>query len=247
MKKTFSLLLVLALSFAICGSALAIELENDAAQENLEAAQQNASEELVSALDELNTDETASEDVMEQALTETTERAYDPIVDYAQQMIDAAVVGDYEAGYAAQEARNKKIAEMQLDYEEISFDDFMLIAKIIWAEAGSEWLDDEWKMCVGEVVLNRVASPEFPNTVKEVLEQPGQYYGANSRYFNNIIPTERCAQVAMRLMNGERVINDPSVVFQANFRQGGGVHTACYDKLLGWTYFCYSRNISLYE
>ena len=65
MKKTFSLLLVLALSFAICGSALAIELENDAAQENLEAAQQNASEELVSALDELNTDETASEDVMD--------------------------------------------------------------------------------------------------------------------------------------------------------------------------------------
>lgn len=36
--------------------------------------------------------------------------------------------------------------------------DLMLLAKVIYAEAGSDFLSDEWKMCVGEVVLNRVAS-----------------------------------------------------------------------------------------
>lgn len=170
---------------------------------------------------------------------------YDPDIDYTALMIEAATLGDYEAGSAAELARNEKIADLSLDLSEIKFDELMLVSKIIYAEAGSVWLDDDWKMCVGEVVFNRVASPEFPDTIKEVLEQPGQYYGANSRYFNNLIPTERCVLAATRLFNGERLM-EPSVVFQANFRQGGGTHTAVYDRHLGWTYFCYSRNVGLY-
>lgn len=170
---------------------------------------------------------------------------YDPDTDYSALMIEAVTLGDYEAGSAAELARNEKIADLGLDMSEVKFDELMLVSKIIYAEAGSVWLDDDWKMCVGEVVFNRVASPEFPNTIKEVLEQPGQYYGANSRYFNNLIPTERCVLAAMRLFNGERLM-EPSVVFQANFKQGGGTHTAVYDKHLGWTYFCYSRNAELY-
>ena len=38
----------------------------------------------------------------------------------------------------------------------------------------------------------------------------------------------------------------PAVVFQANFKQGSGVCKALYDSHLGWTYFCYSSNMSLY-
>lgn len=174
------------------------------------------------------------------------EAAYNPEIDYSGEMITAAVTGDYEAGLSAQQSRDEKIADMNLDEQNICFEDMMLISKIIYAEAGSVWLSDEWKMCVGEVVLNRVASPEFPNTIKEVLEQPGQYYGANSRYFDSLLPSERCVAAAMKLLNGERLL-EPAVVFQANFTQGGGTHTACYDKYLGWTYFCYSTNTGLYE
>jgi len=167
-------------------------------------------------------------------------------VDYSKIMITAAVTGDVAAGAAAQDSRDKKIAALGLNEKSYTFEDLMLISKIIYAEAGSEWLSDEWKMCVGEVVLNRVASPEFPNTIKEVLEQPGQYYGANSRYFNNLLPSERSVVCAMRLLNGERLL-EPSVVFQANFTQGGGTHTAVFDKYLGWTYFCYSSKTELYQ
>ncbi len=172
--------------------------------------------------------------------------AYDADVDYADMMVDAAVIGDYDTGVAAQQARDEKIAALGLTENAYTFEDLMLLSKIIYAEAGSEWLSDEWKMCVGEVVLNRVASPEFPNTIKEVIEQPGQYYGANSRYFSKLLPSERCAVSAMRLLNGERLL-EPSVVFQANFTQGGGTHTAVYDKHLGWTYFCYSSKTELYQ
>lgn len=180
------------------------------------------------------------------ALSGGANAAYDPNTNYAQIMVQAAAAGDYAAGQAAEAARNEKIATLGRSDQPCTFNDLMLLSKIIYAEAGSEWLSDEWKMSVGEVVLNRVASPEFPNTIEEVLAQPGQYYGSNSRYFNNLIPSVRCAQCAMRLLNGERIL-EPSVVFQANFRQGGGVQTAYYDKALGWTYFCYSSRLYLYQ
>lgn len=123
--------------------------------------------------------------------------------------------------------------------------DLMLLAKVIYAEAGSDFLSDEWKMCVGEVVLNRVASPEFPNTIPDVVYQPGQYHGARSGYIASLIPSERCIEIAKRLLDGERIM-EPSVVFQANFKQGSGVYKALYDSHPGWTYFCYSTNMSLY-
>ena len=172
--------------------------------------------------------------------------AYNPDADYTSIMIEAATEGDYDKGYDAQDARNEKIDTLGLEYEKINFDDLMLLSKIIYAEAGCEWLSDEWKMCVGEVVLNRVASPEFPDTLKEVLEQTGQYYGKNSSYFNKLLPNTRCVQAAVRLLNGERLM-EPSVVFQANFKQGSGVAVSYSDTLLGNTYFCYSSHMDLYE
>lgn len=184
--------------------------------------------------------------VLASALTVGARAAYEPDVDYSQMMINAAVVGDYETGRAADAARKAKIADMGLYFNDINFDELMLLSKIMYAEAGSVWLSDQWKMCVGEVVLNRVASPEFPNTIADVLAQPGQYYGANSRYFNSLLPSETCVRLALRLLEGERVMNDPAVVFQANFRQGSGTHTAIYDRYLGWTYFCYSSKPELY-
>ena len=183
-----------------------------------------------------------------QSLETTTEDVYaehESEIDYTQVMIEAVTTGDNERGYTAELARNEKIDRLGLPHQKYSFSDLMLLSKVIYAEAGSEWLSDEWKMCVGEVVMNRVASPEFPNTIEEVLTQPGQYYGSGSTYFNRIIPSDRCTRAAVRLLNGERLM-EPSVVFQANFRQGGGTCLSYYDNCLGWTYFCYSNRPNLY-
>ncbi len=172
--------------------------------------------------------------------------AYEPDVDYSAQMAEAVTAEDDDAGIAAQQARDEKIDDLKLDVKKYSYEDLKLLSKIIYAEAGCEWLDEEWKMHVGEVVLNRVESPEFPDTIKEVLEQPGQYYGKNSSYFNSLVPSEACVRAALRLLNGERLL-EPAVVFQANFKQGSGVHTARYDEQLGWSYFCFSSNPGLYD
>ena len=166
-------------------------------------------------------------------------------VDYSEIMIISAINGDVVTGTQAEQDRNAKIDKQGLSYPKIKFNDLFLVSKIMTAEAGSYWLSDEWKMAVGEVLLNCVASPEFPNTIEECLYQPGQYYPKNSSYFKKLLPWERETRLAWRLLEGERYL-EPSVVFQANFAQGGGTFKSFYDRYLGRTYFCYSTKPGLY-
>jgi hypothetical protein len=172
--------------------------------------------------------------------------AYDPEENYMDRMLDAVTAGDAAAGEAAERQRNEKIEAQNSGHIPIRFEDLLLLSQIMYAEAGSYWLGDEWKLYVGEVVLNRVASTEFPDTIREVLEQPGQYYGKDNPYFSGLRPDRRCAELALRLLEGERHM-EASVVFQANFRQGSGTYLALCDSRLGWTYFCYSLRPELYQ
>ena len=56
-----------------------------------------------------------------------------------------------------------------IPYSTISMADKELIAKLVYAEAKGE--PYAGKVAVATVVLNRVASPEFPNTIREVIYQ----------------------------------------------------------------------------
>ena len=57
--------------------------------------------------------------------------------------------------------------------KEIDFDDLYLLARLVESEAGNEGY--ETKMMVASVVMNRVADSRFPNTIKEVVYQNGQF------------------------------------------------------------------------
>lgn len=52
-------------------------------------------------------------------------------------------------------------------------DDIDMLATVVRAEAGNQPL--EGKRAVVAVILNRVASDNFPNTIEEVLHQDGQF------------------------------------------------------------------------
>lgn len=62
--------------------------------------------------------------------------------------------------------------------EEVVCDDYVgedleLLAALIHAEAGNQ--DMTGKRLVADVVLNRVASPKFPNSIEEVIYDPNQF------------------------------------------------------------------------
>lgn len=168
-------------------------------------------------------------------------------LDYMALMMESCLNGDLETGRRAESDRNAKIAALDLDVPEISFDELYELSKAITDEAGSYWIPMDWKMMTGEVLLNRVVSVEYPNTITEVIHQRGQYSGANSERFESLVPFEDCVEAAGRLLSGERLINDTSVVFQSNHRQGSGTYLELYDSYLGYTYLCYSNHPWLYE
>lgn len=93
-----------------------------------------------------------------------------------------------------------------------------MLAHLIGGEAGADWCTDELQLMVGSVVLNRMASDKFPNTMEEVIFQKGQYSVTwNGAYENE--PTERTvANARYLLLNGPTIPSD--VLFQANFPQG---------------------------
>lgn len=97
----------------------------------------------------------------------------------------------YELEVAAEKARWE---EMETEYNEVTtyiatkddrldpedlvreteyWDSLELLAAVVEAEAGNQ--DMTGKRLVVDVVLNRVDSPLFPDTITEVLEQPGQF------------------------------------------------------------------------
>lgn len=153
-------------------------------------------------------------------------------IDWREVMVNAVCHADNHGGLEAQYALGGTI----------KYDDLYLLAKIVALESGPNW-DDQGIMAIGEVVLNRVASPEFPNTIREVLYQtaPMQYEPVWSDGWGNYVPPERYVRLALRLLDGERVFNDPTIVFQALFPQGSGIAFTYHDDdLNNDTYFCWT-------
>jgi len=121
-------------------------------------------------------------------------------------------------------------------------EDLKWLSAVMYCEAGSEWITDDEQLLFGQVVINRVNSPEFPNTVKEVVTQPNQYHPEK---FVNQTPDQRTIHNAKLLLEGYGPDMPPSVVFQDNRALGAVWKKIEIDKL-GTTYFCHSPNLDLY-
>lgn len=92
------------------------------------------------------------------------------------------------------------------DISEVTFDegDRYLLANLIYCEAGGEPYDGQ--VAVGSVVINRVLSSVYPDTVVGVIYQRGQFTPAGSGRLaialNDNRATERCYRAADEAMSG---------------------------------------------
>lgn len=85
-------------------------------------------------------------------------------------------------------------------------EDLLWLARIIEVEARGKSVSA--KTAVGNVVMNRVASPRFPNTVYEVIFQKGQFPPAYRSSFASSVPTESSIVAAKRAFLGVKVAED---------------------------------------
>ena len=92
--------------------------------------------------------------------------------------------------------------------EGYSQDDLYLLAAIIHAEAEGE--PYEGKIAVGSVVMNRVFSSKFPNTISSVIYQANQFEPVRSGRLQMIMdkgPNEDCFSAAREVLNGRRNVD----------------------------------------
>ena len=125
------------------------------------------------------------------------------------------------------EAENEELREWAVTYNS----DLDLLSRLLMAEAGGSTLEDI--QCVGVVAMNRVVHKDFPDTLREVVYQPGQYAPTWNGAINKT-PSERCVEVARELLNGERYGVPENVVFQSQEQLGSGLW-----KQVGVHYYCY--------
>ena len=77
------------------------------------------------------------------------------------------------------------------------YPDWYWMSKIIMAESEGE--SEEGQIAVGNVILNRVNSPSFDNTIKDVIHASGQFsVFANGRI--NLYPSKKCITSAYKVL-----------------------------------------------
>ena len=196
-----------------------------------------------------------------------TVRGYDPEVDYMRAMKQALEDGSpyaMEVGALYEQQRNLKIQELELPQEQTAYfsqygeaeeileamaqaeapkaaytqADLDLLSRLIYAEAGCTWIPDWVQRMVGSVVLNRVESQYYPDTIREVIYQPGQYAPTWDGSLQKT-PDARTIENARYLLEHGSICPE-NVVGQNSIVTGSGVYTSYQDPILGTTvYFCY--------
>lgn len=119
------------------------------------------------------------------------------------EMGEAQTMEQIRAAEEAAEAAKKK-AELKKQYEAVSAsgNEVQLLGALIQLESGNQ--PYEGQLAVGAVVMNRVRSGRYPNTIADVIFAPGQFPSASTRVYSqmNSGVKSSCLQAAQEAING---------------------------------------------
>ncbi len=100
-------------------------------------------------------------------------------------------------------------------------DELRLLGALIYCEAGNQ--SYEGMVGVGAVVMNRVKSGAYPNTIHSVIYASGQFTpamtGKVAKVYEGNVP-EVCLQAAQAAINGETTVGDATHFRRAGKREG---------------------------
>ena len=144
----------------------------------------------------------------------------------AKEVFAAAEEAAKEAEKAKAEARAKASANVG-EGVEYSDSTLKLLASIIFCEAGNQ--PYEGQVAVGAVLMNRVRSDAFPDTVREVIYQKGQFTPAGSGWLDRVVAskgyTDAALQAAKDALAGQSPIGDCLYFDQGSQGKRIGAHS----------------------
>ena len=115
------------------------------------------------------------------------------------------------------EEQKIQINELSLDEDKeddslnVSMEDYLEFSRLVEAEASSE--DLYGKTLVADVVVNRIYSDIFPDTLSEVIHDEGQFDPVDNGYIDYVEPSHDAKCAAMRALKREDY-SDGALYFQ---------------------------------
>lgn len=135
----------------------------------------------------------------------------------------------------AQEERKAKLMEErrnQFNMDSFTDEDYNNLLKIVEAEAGVN--DINGKMMVANVILNRVASQRFPNTISGVIFARGQFSPVSKGRFYQVKVKDSTIEAVERALNGED--NSRGALFFMNRRASNRGASSWFDSSLSYLF-----------
>lgn len=114
--------------------------------------------------------------------------------------------------------------------------DLQLMANAVYGEARGE--PYEGQVAVAAVILNRLESPDFPNTISEIIFQPGAFTAvADGQIW--LTPNEQAKSAVLDAMNGWDPTENALYYFNPNTATSKWIWTRPQIKQIGEHIFCY--------
>ena len=156
--------------------------------------------------------------VQEETQEEASWNFADTVTDIQEDAVDQTKAAAEEAKRLAEEkaaqeaaAQAEKEAQAQaLSAVNASASEQELLAALIFCEAGNQSYDGQ--VAVGAVVMNRVRSGSFPDTITDVIYQSGQFTPAMTGWLDSVLAsdgyTDSAMQAAADALAGSNPIGD---------------------------------------
>lgn len=130
---------------------------------------------------------------------------------------------------AAKKAETTTTAAPQSNSGTISYTDeeYEMLCYVLQGEVGN--CSEASKIAVANVVINRVKSGRFGNSIKAVLTAPNQFTAINGYYNRSKTPSQNTRDCALRALNGEDNSNGATYYYAP--RYCGGATAAWFESL----------------
>lgn len=140
-------------------------------------------------------------------------------------------IGEAQVSVSGQRVVDYQVME-SAEIWNLSDEDVEVLLRIVEAEAGSE--DEDGRLLVANVVLNRVASDMFPDTVPDVVFQQGkgvtQFSPVASGSYYRVKVSEKTVSAVERALKGEDI--SQGALYFASRRYASGSKMRWFDEKL---------------
>lgn len=200
---------------------------------------------------------------MAEFIKEKTDLLNQLIAKAAQEEAAARIRAAQQAAASMNTSGNIQQADSGISGGSVSLSDYeiMMLATIIYCEAGNQGTDGQ--LAVGYVIMNRIRSSRFPNTLEGVLRQSKQFEPVGSGRFDLVlkaeqdddipnIVTQSCWNAARAVINGTSNVGEslffrtwapvPSLV--TNLQNGGVPYWIIKDHIFYYYWTSYTTGSS---